>query len=77
MIYSYRHSKHWSNVQPLSETDFAEALANLPSLVEQLKIPKSITTVKPDRAPPQILRDTCDGIHPTFTSQYLRKVLKS
>jgi hypothetical protein len=89
MIYSYSHPKHWSNVQPWNPpwlapgrlepfgSVLAEALKQLPDLVESLKVPmKSITTIKPDRAPPQILRDTCEGIHPPFVP-YLRKVLKS
>ena len=78
MIYSYRHPKHWSNVQPWNPpwagTDFTEALERLPALVESLKIPKSITTIKPDREPARILTDTCEGIHPRMTTTYIRKV---
>jgi hypothetical protein len=61
MIYSYRHPKHWSNVQPWNPP------------YEHLRA-KSITTIKPDRAPARILTDTCEGIHPTFTEPYLRKI---
>jgi hypothetical protein len=93
----------------MSEVDFAEALANLPTLIKQLKIQdflefpgdadpehsnefkvqqtlealgrlsrepklKSITTIKPDRAPSRILADTCEGIHPAGGMTYIRKV---
>lgn len=53
MIYSYRHPKHWSNVQPWSPpwskapgplkqfegSVLAEALKQLPDLIERLKVP--------------------------------------
>lgn len=125
MIYSYRHPKHWSNVQPWNPPGrlepfegslVAEALKQLPKLVERLKITnesfiknvniqdflefpadadpehsnefkvqrtlealsrntrlKSMTAIKPDRAPPRLLTDTCEGIHPTFTKDYIRR----
>jgi hypothetical protein len=75
MIYSYRHSKHWSNVQPWNPP--WESFSQTAGLIEAGMRLMSITTIKPDRAPARILTDTCEGIHPPFTSQYLRKVLKS
>jgi hypothetical protein len=33
----------------------------------------SMTTTKPDRAPPRLLTDTCDGIHPPRSMDYFRR----
>jgi len=49
-----------------------QTLEALGRLAREPKL-KSITTIKPDRAPPRLLTDTCEGIHPTFTKDYIRK----
>lgn len=70
MIYSLRHSKHPSKNSFVRKILLSEFLKVFPEPAQ------TITVTKPDRAPPRMLTDTCDGLYPVFTGKYLRRVLE-
>lgn len=76
-IYSRRHPLNAMNTPGwLLKGRWDEAKAALLDSCNRYEsMTKSIKTVKPDRAPARMLTDTCDGIHPTFANDYIRRTM--